>query len=121
MNANNPASPVLIQVPYNKCFETISNELRVRILQALMDKPMSVTALSRKLSVEQSRLSHSMQMLKTCSYVDMEHKGKEHIYSLKETIRGGLEMPSDKANIFTVVHRHAHTHCANGCNKLKQL
>ena len=114
---NNPANPVLIQVPYNLCFETLSNELRVKVMESLMIGPLSVKQLSEKLNVEQSRLSHSLHMLKTCSYVDVQQKGKEHIYSLKPTVKGGLEMPEERANIFTVVHRHAHTECAQGCRK----
>ena len=120
MSQNTSHSPVLIQVPYSLCFETLSNELRVRIIESLMIGPLTVKQLSEKLGVEQSRLSHSLQMLKTCSYVDVEQKGKEHIYSLKPTVKGGLEMPEERSNIFTVIHRHAHTECAGGCKKLTE-
>ncbi|MDO8428192.1 MAG: winged helix-turn-helix domain-containing protein [Candidatus Diapherotrites archaeon] len=108
----------LIQVPYNLCFETFANELRVEIIQALMKKSLTVNELSKELNVEQSRLSHSLQMLRTCSYVDVEQKGKEHVYSLVAQVKEGLQFPSEKANIFQIIHRHAHTMCASGCKKV---
>ena len=115
--SNSNASHRLIQVPYNLCFETFANELRVEIIQALMKKSMNVNELAEELKTEQSRLSHSLQMLRTCSYVEVTQKGKEHIYSLVPEVKNGLEFPSEKANIFQIVHRHAHTMCASGCKK----
>ena len=39
----------LVQVPYNLCFETFANELRVQIIQALMKKSLSVKELAKEL------------------------------------------------------------------------
>ena len=63
-------------VPYHLCFETLANELRIEILRLLIEKPCSVQELSQKLDAEQSRVSHALKMLRTCSFVVVEKRGK---------------------------------------------
>jgi DNA-binding transcriptional ArsR family regulator len=87
----------------------------------LSAKPLSVSELSKKLGAEQSRLSHSLQMLRTCNYVAVESKGKQRIYRLNPVIEGGLELKKSRANVFEYMDSHIMTCCNNHCNKLVQL
>jgi len=72
---------------YHIFFKNLANPIKTRIISALKEKPSSVTELSKKLKIEQSKLSHSLSSLRFCSLVIVKQKGKERIYSLnKQTI-----------------------------------
>lgn len=74
-------------ISYHIFFRNFSNSERMRILLALKEKPLSVGELSEKLKLEQSKVSHSLFLLKHCSIVQAKQKGKKKIYSLnKKTI-----------------------------------
>ncbi len=103
------------------CFETLSNDLRLKILQELAEKPLSVNDLAKRLNAEQSRLSHSLSMLRTCNYVVAATKGKQRIYSLNPAIQKGLSVEKDRANIFEYMDSHIAAVCKNHCNKLVQI
>ena len=64
------------------CFETLGNELRVKILRELEKESLSVSQLAERLHSERSNVSHSLQMLKACSHVSVEKRGRESIYSI---------------------------------------
>lgn len=104
--------------PYHLCFETLANELRIKIIDNLRERPMSVEELSKRVHAERSRVSHSLKMLRDCSYVDTEKKGKERIYSLKT---GSFEAINDasRGNLFNVLDEHVECYCNNECKKLK--
>lgn len=103
------------------CFETLSNDLRLQILKALEKGPLSVKALARSLKAEQSRLSHSLSMLRQCNYVAARVKGKQRIYELNPKIKNGLELQSDKANIFEYMDLHINLCCNNHCAKRQSM
>ena len=92
-----------VSVPYHYCLETLGNELRVKIIESLREKPKSVSGLAKDLGVEQSRLSHSLKALKQCNFVESKTEGKERIYSLRESFV--KEMPKSK-NIFEALDKH---------------
>jgi DNA-binding transcriptional ArsR family regulator len=71
---------------YHVFFSKLSNPLRIKIISSLDEKPKSVSELSEKLSIEQSKLSHALKELKGCNIVNVEKKGKQRIYSLSKTI-----------------------------------
>ncbi len=72
---------------YHIFFRNLANELKIEIITALKEKPLSVTELSKKLKIEQSNLSHALASLSHCNIVQVEQQGKKRIYSLnKETI-----------------------------------
>ncbi len=102
--------------PYHLCFETLSNQLRLQILEVLRHGPMNVTELAMKLHAERSRVSHSLAMLKLCSYVDTKKQGKEMIYSIKDNTPLTAHQPG--TSIFAIVDNHIDSHC-KGCNKLR--
>src|SRR3989344_6068792 len=95
--------------PYHLCFETLANELRLKIIDNLKEKPLSVEELSKRVGAERSTVSHSLQMLRECSYVDVEKAGKQRVYSLKS---GAFEEMQEAAgsrggkSIFHVLDGH---------------
>ena len=95
---------------YHIFFSNLANPLRIKIIEALKEKPMNVSELSTKLKVEQSKISHSLTKLKGCNIVDVEPNGKERIYSLnKKTIIPILEL----------IDNHAKKNCCGCCDKCK--
>lgn len=103
---------------YNLCFETLSNELRIKVLQELKKGPKTVLELSEKLNAEQSRLSHSLQVLKLCNFVESEIKGKTRVYSIKSDILKKIE--SGTENIFSLIDKHTNEFCKK-CGKMKPV
>lgn len=98
---------------YNIFFTNLANPLKIGIILSLRAKEKNVSELVSNLKVEQSKISHALQSLRTCSIVNMKQKGKERIYSLnKKTIIPMLEL----------IDKHANLHCncsscMKGCDK----
>ena len=83
-------------IPYHACFEVLGNPLRIAIVQLLKAGPRSVSELVKETGEEQSKVSHSLAALKKCSFVDSERRGKQIVYSLRETflkkiMKGGIK------------------------------
>ena len=55
--------------PYHKCLSTLSNELRLSIIEELKLGPKSVGELTKKTGEEQSKVSHALQNLKSCGFI----------------------------------------------------
>ena len=91
---------------YHIFFTNLANPLRIDIVSALKENSANVSKLSKKLEVEQSKLSHALSNLKECNIVSVRQKGKERIYSLnKKTI-----LP-----ILKLIDKHAQLNCNGGC------
>lgn len=104
--------------PYHLCFETLSSELRLQILKRLQERSYSVSELCSELHAEQSKVSHSLSMLRTCNYVEVKQDGKKRIYSLNPLVKDGLHASKPGANLFDLVDSHV-AHCCNfECKKL---
>ena len=74
-------------------FKASSNETRLKIIQLLKNRSLSVGEISQELDFEQSRVSHNLRCLEDCGFVNVEVKGNYRIYSLdKETILPILEL-----------------------------
>ena len=72
---------------YHIFFRNLANPIKTAIITALKEKESSVNELSKKLNIEQSKLSHALSALRCCNLVLVKQKGKKRIYSLnKETI-----------------------------------
>ncbi|MAG79095.1 hypothetical protein CMI40_01840 [Candidatus Pacearchaeota archaeon] len=72
---------------YHLFFRNLANPLRIDIISLLKEKTMSVTELSKKLNLEQSKISHALSSMKNCNVVESKQNGKQRIYSLnKKTI-----------------------------------
>jgi DNA-binding transcriptional ArsR family regulator len=100
---------------YHHCLETLANPLRIKIIQALEKGPHSVSALTQKLGVERSRLSHSLEDLRKCKHVVAEKKGKQMIYSLNEK---AMQTLPEHQSLFQVVDLHVKTFCTKECHKV---
>jgi len=91
---------------YNLFFETISPRIRVRILELLRKKPMSVSEIVKALNEEQSKISHSLKRLSECHLLDVKQQGKKRIYSLnKDTM-----LP-----LMKLVEKHVQKYCCKEC------
>jgi DNA-binding transcriptional ArsR family regulator len=91
---------------YYVFFSNLASPLRIRIVEALKEKPSNVSELSERLGVEQSKLSHALGNLRCCNIVGVKQKGKQRIYSLnKKTI----------VPILKLIDKHAKTFCKGGC------
>ena len=78
---------------YYLFFGNLANPLKIEIITELKEKDMSVLELSKKLTAEQSKISHALSSLKHCSIVNVKSQGKKRIYSLnKKTILPMLEI-----------------------------
>jgi len=105
-------SPYFNHRNYNIFFTNLANPLKIGIILSLRAKEKNVSDLVEDLKVEQSKISHALQTLKSCNIVKMKQKGKERVYSLnKDTIIPMLEL----------IDKHASLHCncsscMKGCN-----
>lgn len=82
----------------------------MKIVQALKEKPMSVTELTEALGEEQSKVSHNLKSLSQCHIVEVEQKGKRRIYSLnKETMVPLLQLAEN----------HVKKYCKEICHGVK--
>jgi DNA-binding transcriptional ArsR family regulator len=67
-------------------FKVLANPTRLGILEALREKPRSVTEIAETLKQEQSMISHNLEPLEECRLVFSEKRERQRIYSLnKET------------------------------------
>ncbi len=86
---------------YHIFFRNLANPIRIKIISKLKDNPSSVNELSKKLNMEQSKLSHALKSLKNCNLVKFKQKGKQRIYSLnKKTIIPILKIIDKHVNVF---------------------
>ncbi|MFW5705228.1 MAG: ArsR/SmtB family transcription factor [Nanoarchaeota archaeon] len=91
---------------YNTFFEVIANKTRLKILETLSKKPLSVSQICEKLEEEQSKISHNLKKLYDCNFLEVETKGKQRIYTLnKDTISPLMEL----------VKKHIQYHCPKNC------
>ena len=96
------------QAEYKLFFATLANKTRFKIVHILLNGPRSVTEIQQELQCDQSMISHNLKRLEQCSFVSVQRKGKQRIYSLnKETIDPLLKL----------MDRHVKKFCKNFCNK----
>ena len=69
---------------YHVFFRNLANPVKTKIISELNKKEMSVTELSKKTKIEQSKLSHALASLRFCSIVQSKQKGKKRIYYLNK-------------------------------------
>ena len=81
---------------YNEIYKIFADQTRLRILDALLNKPMCVNEISEVLDVSQSAISHQLKNLRTSNLVKAEKEGKNVIYSISDNhikiiLKYGLE------------------------------
>jgi len=67
---------------YNLFFKALANATRLEILELLQQEDKSVGEITKTLGLEQSRVSHSLNILKTWGLVASRKEGRKRIYSL---------------------------------------
>ncbi len=68
-------------------FSNFSNPTKMKIILSLIDAPLTVNGIVRKVNLEQSNVSHTLSNLKHCHIVTVAKKGRENVYSLnRETV-----------------------------------
>ncbi len=96
----------------NLFFETLSNKLRLDIIDYLRSGPKTVGEMCKELKEDQSKVSHSLRRLRNCHFITVENKGKERIYSLnKDTMIPLLKL----------VDNHMKKYCCTFCGDKKCL
>lgn len=65
-------------------FRAFSDTSRVCILSALIDHEMNVGALSKRVGISESAVSHHMRGLRQMRLVEMRRDGKEVYYRLED-------------------------------------
>lgn len=88
-------------------FMVLSNRQRVRILQLLgSEGPLNVGQICDKLGLQQSAVSHCMQRLRSCHFVEVEQRGKERVYTINhDTIEP----------LFEHIEKHVKNYCVKEC------
>jgi DNA-binding transcriptional ArsR family regulator len=90
----------------HKCMEVLGNEVRMSIIQLLMEKELTVLEICKKLNKEQSLISHSLKQLRECSFVDFRKEGKQNVYYLKSEI-----FKDKNKTIFEMFNEHKNKYC----------
>lgn len=72
---------------YVKIFSALSDEYRLRIYLLLLQGELCVCELVNTLDMEQSRISHSLRILKEAELVNNQRRGKWMIYSINQDLK----------------------------------
>lgn len=84
-------------------FQGLSDPTRVRILELLAERPLTVTELVDRLGLAQGRISSHLSCLRWCGYVEARAEGRYNRYRLvdprvREILRLGEAIVRDNAN-----------------------
>jgi DNA-binding transcriptional ArsR family regulator len=93
---------------YYTFFETISNKTRMSIIESLLRSPKCVNEICHDIREEQSKVSHSLQRLMECNFLNAKRDGKKKIYSLNEE----TVIP-----ILRLVDKHVSKFCNKECTR----
>ena len=74
----------LIAAHVAELFRAFSDTSRVRILSALIDQEMNVSALAQVVGISESAVSHHMRGLRQMRLVESRRDGKEVYYRLED-------------------------------------
>jgi DNA-binding transcriptional ArsR family regulator len=76
-----------------KYFRALGDPTRLRIMELLMEEPLTVTDLTRQLRLPQSNVSNHIACLRWCGFVESENQGKWTYYSVRQPrIRTVIEL-----------------------------
>jgi DNA-binding transcriptional ArsR family regulator len=86
-----PGSRALPVVHGNDCvvaLRALGEDTRVRIIGLLLDEPLDVGEISRRLAVSQYNVSKHLRILREAGLLEVEKNGRTRLYALPDTIRG---------------------------------
>lgn len=63
-------------------FKVLSNQVRLKLIEALRDGERDVSELCSEVREEQTRVSHELRCLTVCGFANFRREGKRIIYSL---------------------------------------
>ncbi len=93
---------------YKLFFGTLTSHSRLRIINLLRKSPKNVSQIQSQLKLERTNLSHDLQRLKKCGFVNVEKQGKFRDYSLnEETIEP----------LMVIIDKHMGKYCKNVVEK----
>ena len=85
-----------------------ANKTKFDIIMALINRPLNVKEIIKRVNEEQSTVSHNLKKLTDCHILEVKKVGKERIYSLnKDTVIPMLK----------IVGKHVEKHCPGSCHK----
>ncbi|MBW4448520.1 MAG: metalloregulator ArsR/SmtB family transcription factor [Spirirestis rafaelensis WJT71-NPBG6] len=70
-----------------KRLKVLADETRLAVLELLMNSPKHVGEMNAILGLEQSLLSHHLQVLRQANFVVKERDGKAFLYSLAPEVK----------------------------------
>ena len=65
-------------------YKVFGDTTRLKILEVLLEKEMSVTEISDKLNISQSAISHQLRMLRNLNLVKTKKIGQSVLYSISD-------------------------------------
>lgn len=78
---------------YKIFFSTLVSESRLKIINLLRQSKKNVSEIMRDLQMDQTSVSHDLNRLKQCGFVNVEAQGKFRYYALNEdTIKPLMEI-----------------------------
>ena len=87
---------------YKIFFGTLVSESRLKILNLLRKNKKNVSEIVKGLKMNQTAVSHDLQRLKKCGFVEMEMEGKFRYYQLNQkTIKPLMDL----------IDKHMSNHC----------
>lgn len=66
-------------------YKVFSNPTRIKIINKLLERNMSVGELAYVLNMSQSSVSHQLQIIRSNQLVKMKRNGKQVIYSITDS------------------------------------
>jgi len=69
--------------------KALGEDNRVRIICLLMDAPLGVCEIARRLGLTYYNVSKHLRILREAGLLDLEKHGREHLYVVPERIRRG--------------------------------
>ena len=77
----------LMKKPKSSLFDIIGNKTRADILHAISNGPLSVGRISELTRIEQTNISHNLNLLMSLRIVERKVKGRVHEYAIREEAR----------------------------------
>lgn len=96
----------IVRGPYKIFFETLGNKARWEIVRLLRERPYRVSDIVKKLSYEQSLVSHHLKRLETCGFVRSTQNGRVRVYALER---------KEAVPLLHLIDKHVKKFCEKAC------